>query len=181
MAKIWFTSDTHFSHKLMSKLRFFESIDAMNNHIIEVWNRLIDPKDTVYFLGDFCFEEHITFDILDALNGNIHLISGNHDVKFLRQLQNKKCSKIKSINQILDIKIDGIKIALCHYRMAVWNCSHYNTWHLYGHNHHTDLNNVGKSMNVGMDLHNLEPISWEYVKTEMEKRPDNFNLVEKYK
>lgn len=177
MAKIWFTSDTHFSHERILKYRKIDTLDNMNNIIIKNWNSNIQPKDTVYFLGDFCFDNKITYDLLDRLNGNIHIIQGNHDKNFIKQLKKNIHPKIKSVNRILDIKIDKIKITLCHFQMYNFNCSHYNAWHLYGHNHKTDNPNFGKCLNVGTDLHNLTPIEWQDVKRIISLRNDNHDFL----
>lgn len=55
--------------------------EEMNEALISIWNSTIQPKDTIFHLGDFSFgnvEE--TMAILQRLNGKIHLIQGNHDI-----------------------------------------------------------------------------------------------------
>ena len=95
MTNTWFISDTHFRHaKILGfkdyaghTVRPFESVDEMDNTMIENWNDTVSPNDTVYHLGDVLFghnkvewmEQHFT-----KLHGTKHLILGNHDnPKFL--------------------------------------------------------------------------------------------------
>ena len=61
--------------------RPFETKQQMNEEMIHRWNETVGPEDTVYHLGDFGF--HSTASqlnpILSQLNGEIHLVMGNHD------------------------------------------------------------------------------------------------------
>ena len=79
---IFFTADHHFGHENIIKFseRPFESLDHMNEELIKRWNKKIQPGDTVYHLGDMSLgKPDFTKEILDRLNGNIHLIKGNHE------------------------------------------------------------------------------------------------------
>lgn len=82
MAKVFLISDTHFNHFNIIKYcnRPFETIEQMNNTIIENWNKTIKPDDKVFFLGDFGFGtiEHLK-ELCSKLNGNKEIILGNHD------------------------------------------------------------------------------------------------------
>ena len=50
MSKIWFTSDLHFSHDrdFVWQERGFNSIQEMNEKIIENFNSVIEPDDILY-------------------------------------------------------------------------------------------------------------------------------------
>lgn len=78
----WFISDTHFSHANIIRYtgRPFQSVNEMDERLIENWNAHIAPQDTVFFLGDFGLG---TTDFLTALcarlRGNKICIRGNHD------------------------------------------------------------------------------------------------------
>lgn len=80
------TSDTHFSHQRIIELcdRPFANVDEMNAKLIENWNSVVGPEDTVYHLGDVNlgpFEESIK--LVGTLNGHKTLITGNHDRLFV--------------------------------------------------------------------------------------------------
>ena len=93
MPNIWVTSDTHFSHANILnfrdsngfKVRPFDSVDEMNQTMIDNWNSVVKPGDKVYHLGDVFFGPKDDFKSLwPKLNGSKRLIVGNHDdIKFL--------------------------------------------------------------------------------------------------
>lgn len=167
---IYFTGDTHFNHTNIIKYcgRPFADTEDMNEFMIKQWNNIVKPADDVYHVGDFGFGplEKLT-GILRRLNGKKHLCLGSHD-KQIWALQ----EHFVEIKQILEVE----NFILCHYAMRVWPRSHYNSWHLYGHSH-GKLEGQGKSFDVGVDCWCYTPLSLERVVAEMQKRPDNFNLV----
>ena len=55
-----------------------------------------------------------------------------------------------------------VEIFLCHYAMRVWNKSHWNVPHLYGHSH-GNLPSQGLSFDIGVDCHNYFPVSMKRV------------------
>lgn len=169
---IYFTSDTHLDHKNIIKYcdRPFKNINEMNETIVENWNKIVHPTDTVYHLGDFSFGESIR-EFVERLNGKIILIKGNHD-----PFNIKRMNVFDKVFDILEIKLNGISITLCHYAMRVWNKSHFNSWHLYGHSH-SKLPSQGKSHDVGVDNNNFTPISFDELKIIMKNKPNNFNFI----
>jgi calcineurin-like phosphoesterase family protein len=52
---IWFTSDSHFGHDAIRRLadRPFASLDEMDTALVDRWNGVVRPGDTVWHLGDF--------------------------------------------------------------------------------------------------------------------------------
>ena len=83
---LFFTSDTHFGHENIITFcnRPFESIEEHDRVLIQNWNSVVTPDDTVFHLGDFCFGNgYKWYEILGQLNGHIYLIRGNHDDKNL--------------------------------------------------------------------------------------------------
>lgn len=79
MAQVRFISDLHFNHENMSVKRLFATAQAMNEHIIEQWNKVVHKKDVTYILGDITMEKSSGYELLDRLNGIKHVILGNHD------------------------------------------------------------------------------------------------------
>lgn len=80
--KNWFTSDTHFGHENILKYsnRPFNTIEDMDKTLIRNWNARVQPEDTIFFLGDFCFNISSSFkNYWYALNGTKIMIKGNHD------------------------------------------------------------------------------------------------------
>ena len=179
---IWFTSDTHFFHTNVIKYSNRPFLDKyeMNDKLVHNWNQRVKPIDHVYHLGDVSFggiDE--TTQLLERLNGHKYLILGNHDKMFIKA--GKRHEKLKGIFKWIkpyyELKVfdrethEKQRIVLLHYAMKVWNTSHYGTWHLYGHSHHTLADCLmSLSMDVGVDGHNYMPISYEEVKYVMSQK-----------
>ena len=95
MSDIWLTSDTHFNHENIlgfvtdgkSRGDHFNSVDHMNEVLIENWNSKVKPGDKVYHLGDVFMGDKEKFKKLwPRLNGRKRLVVGNHDdIKWLAQ------------------------------------------------------------------------------------------------
>jgi len=180
---IWFTADWHLQHKNIIKFngRPFQSVEEMDNVIIDNFLSSVIKGDHVYFLGDFSFNRTKTREVLEYIKIKKHIqwhfILGNHDSKVANILKDLSAD---SITNMRDIKIQDIPITLCHYKMTVWNKSHFNAWQLYGHSHGS-LYPTGKQLDVGVDTNNFYPYSFEEVKKIMDASPDNFNLVKERK
>ena len=151
----------------------------MNEGIISNWNMVVKPGDDVYILGDIAmcsWKKAIGF--IDRMNGTKYLVAGNHDKQLIRKPEFKK--RFEWIKNLTQIKIpdpdarDGKsqRIVLCHYAMLVWDRSHFDTWHLYGHSHGSMAwDTEARRMDVGIDAHNWFPISYEEVKATLTARP----------
>jgi len=177
MSKIFFTSDHHFGHNNIINLcnRPFNSVEEMNQIMIDRWNDRISPDDEVYYLGDFAIikgKEEVAH-IIDQLNGIKYLIKGNHDGS---ALSNPK--KFKWIKDYHELKVkdseceNGIqRIILFHYAMRTWRGYSRGNWHLYGHSHGNLPDNKKQlAFDVGVDCHDYYPLSYEDVKTIMKTK-----------
>lgn len=177
--RYFFTGDTHFGHTNIIKYakRPYKNVDEMNETLIALWNGVVGKDDCVYHLGDvaFCPPDKATW-IVSRLNGQKHLIFGNHDKglrhdkAFLDQfVWARDFTEIKIADK--DAREGSRKIVLCHYAMRVWNKSHHGSWHLYGHSHGSlpdDPNSL--SLDVGVDAWEQAPIPYELIKERMAKK-----------
>jgi len=174
---LFFTGDQHWGHRniILHTNRPFDDAHEMNKAMVEAWNAVVQPEDTVYHLGDIVWgSPNPMSKILDRLHGTIHLVLGNHD----KTAQHRKCrGRFASITPLLEITIPDAEaprgervIVLCHYAMRVWNCSHWGSWQLYGHSHGKlpDLPDR-LQMDVGVDTSEPfgTPYSYEQVKARM--------------
>jgi calcineurin-like phosphoesterase family protein len=173
--RLWFTSDQHFGHANIIEYahRPFAGVREMTSAIIERWNAVVQPGDHVYTLGDFGFK--FLEEALKQLRGQIHLVVGSHDSE-ARALRHRFVEFV----QIKEIKVAGQFIVMSHCAFRVWEKSHYNSWHLYGHSHGR-LPGQGKSMDVGVDTNNFYPYSFEQIRDIMAKKPDNLNYIDRQK
>lgn len=149
----WFTSDTHFGHNKVQafcpETRLQGDLQEHDQRLIDNWNALVRDGDQVYHLGDFSFgSASYTKDVLKHLNGDIHLVFGNHD-KMLRGGDFKQF--FASRQDYKDIRVDGTKIVMFHYPIYEWDAMHYGAYQLFGHVHKSFMTVRGKSMNVGID------------------------------
>ena len=76
--------------------------------------------------------------------------------------------------QIWEETIEDKFVVVCHYAMATWARSHYNSWQLYGHSHGR-LYLPSKQHDVGVDNNAYYPVSFDEIKEIMAKKPDNPN------
>lgn len=80
MIQKFYISELHLGHKncLSFDARPFETLEEMTETIISRWDYAVDEKDEVYILGDMFWKNAETVDILSRLNGQLHLVKGNH-------------------------------------------------------------------------------------------------------
>lgn len=177
MNNIYFTSDNHFCHDNIIRFcdRPFESVDHMNEVMIEKWNEKINPTDEVYHLGDFGLAKNSEKlgNILERLNGTIYLIAGNHEGSAMKHRE-----KFKWIKDYHELKVkdpeceNGVqRIVLFHYAMRVWRGDYRGTWHLYGHSHGNLPDKKDRlSFDIGVDCHDFYPLSYQEVKAIMKTK-----------
>lgn len=158
---IYFTSDLHIGHENILSMcqRPFDNIEDMNETLIKNWNQMIQPKDTVYILGDFFFmipveEANV---IIKKLKGKKILIQGNHDLNYEKTLFDEIC-------EFKIIKYNKKKFILMHYPLLEWPHYFQGGIHLHGHQHNTqeynlEMKNQGiLRYDVGVDANDFKPI-----------------------
>jgi calcineurin-like phosphoesterase family protein len=174
MKNIWFTSDTHFYHRNILKFcpntREGADSEEMTELMIQRWNEKVKPHDRIYHLGDFSFANHQrTLQLLLRLNGQIHLIQGNHD----HVIDNNDIrSQFVDIKAYKEIKVGTEKICMFHFPMYEWNRMHHGAWQLHGHTH-GEVQIEGKSLDVGIDgpvTKGMSPVHFDEVAEWMSKR-----------
>lgn len=133
----YFIADLHFGHQncLAFDNRQFATIEEHDKNLIQNWNDTVGIDDDIYILGDISwYGSSKTVEIFKGLNGNKHLIIGNHDKKLLknRELQ----SLFIEITDYKELELsDGKIIVLSHYPIPCFNKHYYGSYHLYGHVH----------------------------------------------
>jgi calcineurin-like phosphoesterase family protein len=168
---IYFTADHHFGHAgaIDQNGRPFINVSEMNCTMIERWNAVVRPADTVHHLGDFAWRtgEVEVLDIFARLNGRKHLVAGNHD----HGGPVMDCAW-ETISQISEVKVDGRRVVLCHYPLLEWRGFHRDAVHLFGHVHGSNPG-VGRSCDAGVDCWDFYPITLQQAldRIESRKRP----------
>lgn len=137
MGKNFYISDLHFGHVncIAFDSRPFKNIEYHDNELIRRWNDAVGIDDDVYILGDISwYNATKTIEIFEQLNGNKHLIKGNHDSKLLRSKQLQEL--FVEICDYKEIQFDdGTGIVLSHYPIPCFKNHFYGWYHLYGHVH----------------------------------------------
>jgi calcineurin-like phosphoesterase family protein len=157
----WFTSDHHFDHDkiILYCKRPFKNGTEQNEEMIERWNEIVCPEDTVYHLGDFTLGGKNTFlKFARRLNGDIRFIPGGHDYQWLVKgfgydpidgltlvshdltAERGQMTLILPPMFSLPIQCKGEKdlpLVMNHYPMMSWDRSHYGSPHLHGHVHNS--------------------------------------------
>ena len=159
---VFFTSDTHFGHKNILKYcnRPFNSIEEMNEKIIENWNNKVGKNDKVFFLGDFMMSQNPdkAKELINKLNGKKYLVFGNHDVCFIKHPEILyECFNNFSFQMKLKFMFKNIKydVILNHYPMLCFGGAYSNkesqkTIQLFGHVH------SGVNSTEGLDIERLK-------------------------
>jgi len=141
----------------------------MDSIIILNWNKIVNPCDTGYIIGDFAFDDHDKY--LHRMNGTKVLIVGNHD----HTKRRKKATGWSEIEHLKRIEVDGEYVILCHYAMRTWYKSHRGALHLYGHSH-GNLPGDSQSCDVGVDCWNFKPVTLAEAKLRMATFPQRVEL-----
>jgi len=165
---IFYTADLHLGHKNVIRLcnRPFSSIEEMDAALIENWNAVVGKEDTVYVLGDFSFRSAGSVKpVLKALNGTKHLVLGNHDKSWMKNVRAEEY--FASVSPLLEIDDGDAHITLCHYPMLSWNRVAHGAIHIHGHIHNNTegasfgiLENMS-AYNAGVDVNGFKPVTLE--------------------
>ena len=155
--KTYVTSDLHFGHTNImkfcpvSRARFNNDVDYMNEQMIKEWNEIVEPGDIVYILGDVAFLPAAkAVSILKRLNGDLILIEGNHDRKLLKDPAFRDC--FMEVHQYLHLTYDKIFVTMFHYPIAEWDQMHRGSVHFHGHLHGGESGmEKFRCLDVGMD------------------------------
>ena len=188
--KVWITSDTHFGHKNICRgvtnwrtqdgevpidsTRDFQTVEQMNERLVDGINSVVGQDDTLIMLGDVSFGgfDNIGIFLERLVCHNIHLILGNHDT----HIQNNRDyvqGRFLSVQHYMEANINGQDFVFCHYPLQSWNGLNKGVIHLHGHPHlgrEAKFGN-GKRMDVGVDGNGMDPYSIDEIIKIMDKRP----------
>lgn len=154
---VWFTSDTHFGHENILRLsgRPFDNIHDHDETLIANWNARVSSHDDVWHLGDVSLDldNKKLIRLFERLNGQKHLIIGNHDTPQVVSLP-----WASQPMQMREIIVDNFRVVLCHFALRSWWRIRSGTLHLYGHTHGT-LSGTRHSEDVGVDAWGYAPVA----------------------
>jgi len=179
MAKtIWISGDTHFGDARALTLfqRPFADVATMDAHFLEMLNRQIGKGDVLIHIGDFCGPmpegqdaqiEHARKIRQQIRCKKIRLIRGNHDPK-----SERFTSLFDSVKDQMNFRreIGNERVIVCHYPLRAWRGQLSGALHMYGHTHGA-LEEVGRSMDVGIDCWKYAPLQLDHALDILAARP----------
>ncbi len=163
MAQIWITSDQHFGHKNMAevfvledgtKARDFDTVEQMNECMLDRWNGVVKPGDHVWCLGDFAMNRQALLEFGPKLHGLKRLVRGNHDTYKTRDYLTAGFSEIRGVS-VLDHMV-FTHIPIHPLSMARWRAN------VHGHTH-TTPDYDEKYLNVCVEWTDYTPLAFEDV------------------
>ena len=174
---IWITSDTHFGHdrEFLYGKRGFEYVTEHDAAIINNWNSIVKSDDTVYLLGDvFLGDQDHGIECLKQLNGQIHIICGNHDTDTKIKLY-EQCENVVEIKLAERLKYGKHNYFLSHYPTLSGNitddgCWRKTTWNCCGHSHTQDKFadlDKGPIIHCELDAWNNYPVSIDEIESDI--------------
>ena len=210
---IWITSDTHYGHAGICRgtthwrmldpdgnkivpldaVRDFDTVEDMNDRIVENINFCVGENDTLFHMGDWSFGgfENI-LEFRYRINcKNIHFIIGNHDHHIESNKENVR-SLFASVGHYNEVtvkhKSGNMKLILCHYPIVSWNNMRKNSYMLHGHQHLRGESRFGngKRIDIGMcghpefrpyHLDEIVDLLKDKVSYELENRVEGGNLI----
>jgi calcineurin-like phosphoesterase family protein len=192
--RLFFTSDTHYGHSNIcsattkwdnasNMTREFDSLDHMNDTLVNNINNMVGEDDILIHLGDWSFGgfEKVQEFRDRIVCKNIHLVLGNHDHHIERNKEGIQ-RLFSSVQQYLRLEVrrpinkattEKFIFVCMHYPIASWHDMNQGVIHLHGHVHlPADIRVAdGKAMDVGVDGNGLEPLSMNEVLSIMKDRP----------
>jgi calcineurin-like phosphoesterase family protein len=188
--KVWITSDLHFGHKNICRgvtnwrtqdgevpidsTRDFQTVEQMNERLVDGINSVVGQDDTLIMLGDVSFGgfDNIGIFLERLVCHNIHLILGNHDTH-IEKNRDYVQGRFLSVQHYMEANINGQDFVFCHYPLQSWHGLNKGVIHLHGHVHlpeHRKFGN-GKRMDVGVDGNGMDPYSIDDIIRIMNKIP----------
>ncbi|URQ04821.1 phosphoesterase [Streptomyces phage Emma1919] len=180
---VFFTSDTHFGHQRIIELceRPFDSVDEMNETMIERWNETVKQSDTVYHLGDVALGKIAeSLPLVGRLNGYKILVPGNHDRIFSGEKEKQRLRFGPEYDKVFQYtlpesfrtSLGGFDVMLSHFPYV--GDSHGADRHadkrpkdeglpiIHGHVHDEWAEN-GRMFNAGVDVRDFRPVHEDVV------------------
>lgn len=157
--QIFVISDTHFGHENIlgfkredgSLLRKFDSIQDMDETIVQNWNSIVNDNDIVYHLGDVYFGQG--YQVLSRLKGRKRLILGNHDDGKCKHLQ-KYFQKILMWRTFPDLNCTLSHVPL--HESSFWKVK----YNIHGHIHEKQ-SPTPRHINCSVEATDYKPINIE--------------------
>ena len=168
--QVFFMSDPHYGHRNICRgttqwelrdhggdnaVRDFDTLEHMNDTIVNGINNMVGQDDWLVCLGDWSFggEENILKFRNRIICKNLIHILGNHDHHICRSKDIQGYFGY-NVYAYLELTVTGMfgknTYNLFHFPIHIWNKAHHDRVHLYGHVH-GGYTAPDRSLDVGID------------------------------
>lgn len=161
--RTWLISDPHFDHTNIIKYcnRPFQTVEEMNQLILQNWNRNVKDEDLVIFVGDMAFGRGSRKPRwwIEQLKGHMIYLKGSHD-HGIRPTSEGLDSTLFVANSVI-LRTDSCSYFLVH---DPFNIPHWwKGWSVHGHVHNNRPyldNRFGRTrVNVSVEAIGYKPIT----------------------
>lgn len=176
MSGVYVIADLHLGHVgITNRLktyegkpaRDFESVEAMNEYIVEQWNAIISKRDVVYILGDAVMGKK-NLHYLDRLAGIKYLVMGNHDglgaAVYLQHFR-----KLYGVAEVHDCILSHVPL---HVSSVL---PRYPGGNIHGHLHSLQVPDSVDHLCVSAEQVGYEPKTLEWAKAKIEKKRKGYH------
>lgn len=191
---IFLTSDTHFGHEKVAKLRGFDTVAEHDIYLGVAWMATVAEDDTVWHLGDVAMGGwRNSLPLLRELPGKKHLVLGNHDRAHPLNSNGYKYTDeyltvFDSVQTAAAIRFMGETWLLSHLpydgdhtedeRFTQWRLRDEGTPLFHGHTHGPETVNYSQAgtlqVHVGVDSKwGMGPVPLTDIKLELERTKEN--------
>lgn len=173
MSRVFFTSDTHFCHAMVARLRGFATSEEHDEEVVARWNATVAPGDTVWHLGDVGLGKELSvLAVASHLSGVKHLVTGNHDPVWPGHRDARKHQRLwmgyfESVQAFAKTRVNGTTVLLSHLpydgdhtleeRHVQFRLRDEGAWLIHGHTHQPGKIDGPRSVHVGLDAWGLRP------------------------
>lgn len=174
---IYFTSDWHFNHDkdFIWKKRGYNSVEEMNDDLINKICSTLDEGDELWVLGDLVMGDiDKAAAVLSRIPYSVHFLVGNHDtLKRVNLYDSLGWINHERAIQVTDGNWD---FYLSHYPTVTMNYDdvkkHHPLINLHGHTHYQNkfYNDNPYMYNVGVDSQDGYPVSIDKIKADIKEK-----------
>ena len=164
-----YISDLHLFHKNVTKAgrdfdkRPYMDLEEMHSDILLKWNQAVTNADHVFILGDFVWKftadnRDEVMKMLKEMNGNLHLIIGNHD-KIKDSNFKKRFEEIVHYKRADDV-LDGENrtVIMSHYYMPLYEQHYRGAILLHGHSHNSSESDMEREITELVKSKGFSPV-----------------------
>ena len=174
---IYFTSDWHFNHDkdFIWKKRGYNSVEEMNDDLINKICSTLDEGDELWVLGDLVMGDiDKAAAVLSSIPYSVHFLVGNHDT--LRRINLYDSLGWVNHERAIQVTDGNWDFYLSHYPTITMNYDdakkHHPLINLHGHTHYQNkfYNDNPYMYNVGVDSQNGYPVSIDKIKADIKEK-----------